>query len=95
MQLEAVTRSLHAFETLLQDLRERKQRKGGDLLPVTVRVKALYGEVAAIQEVIAQSGTRHRERSNPTASGARCRNHRAAGARPPMDRICPATGQEA
>ncbi len=54
MQLEAVTQSLHAFETLLQNLREQKQRKGEDLLPVTVRVKALYGEVAAIQEVIAR-----------------------------------------
>lgn len=54
MQLEAVSQSLHAFETQLQSLREQKQRKGEDLLPVTVRVKALYGEVAAIQEVIAR-----------------------------------------
>ena len=54
LQLEAITQSLHAFETLLQDLRTQTQRKGEDLLPVTVRVKALYSEIGAIKEVIAR-----------------------------------------
>lgn len=56
MQLEAVTQSLHAFETLLQGVREQEQRKGEDLLPVAVRVKTLYAEIASIQEVIARIG---------------------------------------
>ena len=54
MQLEAVTQSLHAFETLVQDLRGQTKRKGEDLLPVTVKVKELYGEIRAIQDVIAR-----------------------------------------
>lgn len=54
LQLEAMAKSLHAFETLMQELKEKKQRKSEDLLPVTVRVKSLYGEVGAIQEVIAR-----------------------------------------
>jgi len=52
LQLEAVTQSLHALETLLQGLRGQSERKGEDLLPVAVRVKELYGEIAAIQDVI-------------------------------------------
>ncbi len=56
LQLETITQSLHAFETLLQDLRAQKERKGEDLLPVAVRVKALYAEIGAIQEVIARIG---------------------------------------
>lgn len=54
LQLEAITKSLHGFETLVQELKAKTQRKGDDLLPVTVRVKSLYGEIAAIQEVIAR-----------------------------------------
>lgn len=56
MQLEAIAKSLHAFESLLQSARGRKQNKGEDLLPITVRVKALYAEIGAIQEVIARIG---------------------------------------
>jgi len=56
MQLEAVAQSLHIFETLLQGIREQEQRKGEDLLPVAVRVKTLYSEIASIQEVIARIG---------------------------------------
>jgi len=56
MQLEAVTQSLHAFETLVQDLRGQTKRKGEDLLPVTVRVKELYAEIKAIQDVIIRIG---------------------------------------
>lgn len=52
MQLEAVAQSLHAFESLVQDLRGQTKRKGEDLLPVTVKVKELYGEIRAIQDVI-------------------------------------------
>lgn len=54
MQLEAVTQSLHAFETLVQGLRGQTKRKGEDLLPVTVKVKELYGEIRAIQDVLAR-----------------------------------------
>ena len=54
LQLEAVTRSLHGFETLMHELKAKAQRKGEDLLPVTVRVKSLYAEIGAIQEVIAR-----------------------------------------
>ena len=54
LQLEAVTQSLHAFETLLHDLRTQNQIKGEELLPVTVKIKELYGEIAAIREVIAR-----------------------------------------
>ena len=54
MQLEAVTQSLHAFESLVQDLRGKAKRKGEDLLPVTVKVKELYGEIRAIQDVISR-----------------------------------------
>ncbi len=54
LQLEAVTQSLHALETLLQGLRGQSERKGEDLLPVAVRVKELYGEIASIQDVIAR-----------------------------------------
>ena len=54
MQLEAVTQSLHAFETLVQNLRGQTKRKGEDLLPVTVKVKELYAEIRAIQDVIAR-----------------------------------------
>ena len=56
MQLDAITKSLHAFESQLQELRAQKQRRGEDLLPVTVRVKGLYAEINAIQEVIARIG---------------------------------------
>lgn len=59
MQLEAVTQSLHAFETQLQTVKEQPQRKGEDLLPVAVRVKVLYAEVASIQEVITRIGQVH------------------------------------
>ena len=54
MQLEAVAQSLHAFESLVQNLRGQTKRKGEDLLPVTVKVKELYGEIRAIQDVIAR-----------------------------------------
>lgn len=54
LQLEAITKSLHGFETLVQELKAKTQRKGEDLLPVTVRVKSLYAEISAIQEVIAR-----------------------------------------
>lgn len=56
LQLEAVTQSLHALETLLQKLRMQSERKGEDLLPVAVRIKELYSEVASIQDVIARIG---------------------------------------
>ena len=54
LQLEAVTQTLHGLEELLQDLRSRAQRKSEDLLPVTVRVKELFSEIRAIQDVIAR-----------------------------------------
>lgn len=56
LQLDAITQSLHMLETLFQNLREQKERKGEDLLPVAVRVKALYSEIGAIQDVIARIG---------------------------------------
>ena len=54
LQLEAITQSLHAFETLLHDLRTQNHIKGEELLPVTVRVKELYSEIGAVKEVIAR-----------------------------------------
>ena len=56
LQLEAIAKSLHAFESLLQGARGQKQNKGEDLLPITVRVKALYAEIGAVQEVIVRIG---------------------------------------
>lgn len=56
LQLEAVTQSLHALESFLQDLKQQSERKSEDLLPVTVRVKGLYGEISAIQDVMARIG---------------------------------------
>lgn len=56
LQLEAITQSLHTFETLLQELKAQTERKGEDLLPVAVRVKGLYAEIGAIQDVIARIG---------------------------------------
>lgn len=56
LQLEAVTQSLHALESFLQELKIQSERKSEDLLPVAVRVKGLYGEISAIQEVMARIG---------------------------------------
>ncbi|QSI78932.1 ATP-binding protein [Niveibacterium microcysteis] len=56
LQLEAVSQSLHAFENVLQELRVLTRRSSEDLLPVAVRVKGLYAEIAAIQDVIARIG---------------------------------------
>ena len=52
LQLDTLTETRHALESLLQDLRGRDRRKGEDLLPVTVRVKELFSGIQAIQEVI-------------------------------------------
>lgn len=52
LQLDTPTETLHGLETPLQDLRGRTQRKGEDLLPVTVRVKELFSGIQAIQEII-------------------------------------------
>jgi len=56
LQLESIAQILHGLETLLQDLRGRNQCKGEDFLPVTVRVKELFGELRSIQEVIVRIG---------------------------------------
>ncbi|GAA5183427.1 hypothetical protein GCM10025771_34990 [Niveibacterium umoris] len=56
LNLEAVTQSLHGFESLLQELRAQTRRSSDDLLPVAVRVKGLYQEINAIQDVIARIG---------------------------------------
>lgn len=56
LQLEAVTQSLHTLETLLQNLHAQTERKSEDLLPVAVRIKMLFGEIAAIQEVMERIG---------------------------------------
>lgn len=56
LSLEAVSQSMHAFESVLQELRAQTRRSSEDLLPVAVRVKGLYAEVNAIQDVIARIG---------------------------------------
>jgi len=56
LQLEAVTQSVHALETLVQGLHMQTERKSEDLLPVAVRVKELYSEISAIQDVITRIG---------------------------------------
>ena len=52
MQLEAVTQSLHGLENSLAGLRDVSPRKGEVLLPVTVRLKEIFSEINAIQEVM-------------------------------------------
>lgn len=54
LQLETFTQALHGLETLLGGLRESAQRKGEALLPVTVRMKEIFSEIASIQEVMAR-----------------------------------------
>ena len=54
MLLETISQSLHALEAMMQELRDKQQRKSEDLLPVAVRVKGLYAEVNSIQDVIAR-----------------------------------------
>jgi two-component system, chemotaxis family, sensor kinase CheA len=54
LQLETLAQSLHSFENMLDDLRNRSSASNEDLLPVTVRVKSLYAQVAAIQETLAR-----------------------------------------
>jgi chemotaxis protein histidine kinase CheA len=56
LQLDVTAQSVHEFETLLQSLQKQTDRKGEDLLPVTVRVKSLYSEIGSIQDVIARIG---------------------------------------
>ncbi|WP_153109821.1 Cache 3/Cache 2 fusion domain-containing protein [Propionivibrio limicola] len=56
LQLDAITQSFHGFESVLRELREKTKRTSEDLLPVTVRVKALFSEIAAIRDVIAKIG---------------------------------------
>lgn len=56
MQLEAVTQSLHALENDAQNLRSQTDRSGENLLPLAVRIKSLYSEIASIQEVIGRIG---------------------------------------
>lgn len=52
LQLEALAQSLHSFESVLDGLRAQSSYNNEDLLPVTVRVKALYAQVSAIQETL-------------------------------------------
>lgn len=54
LKLDAVTKSLQVMEELLAGLRGRQTLRGEDFLPVTVRVKALYAEVNAIQAALAR-----------------------------------------
>jgi two-component system chemotaxis sensor kinase CheA len=54
LKLEAVNKSLQALEEVLAGLRGKTQLQGEDFLPVTVRVKALYAEVNAIQAALAR-----------------------------------------
>ncbi|WP_341679004.1 ATP-binding protein [Niveibacterium sp. SC-1] len=56
LNLEAISQSLHAFESVLDELHGQTRRTAEDLLPVAVRVKGLYAEVNAIQDVIARLG---------------------------------------
>ncbi len=56
LKLDVTAQSVHEFETLLQSLQKQTDRKGEDLLPVTVRVKSLYSEIGSIQDVIARIG---------------------------------------
>lgn len=54
LKLEAVSKSLNALEDILGGLRSRQNLRGEDFLPVTVRIKALYAEVNAIQAALAR-----------------------------------------
>ncbi|GAA5166885.1 ATP-binding protein [Viridibacterium curvum] len=54
LKLEALGDALHAFETVLSDLQQRKSGSNEDLLPVTVRVKSLYVQLHAIQDTLAR-----------------------------------------
>lgn len=54
LQLDVVAESLHALETLVHGLQNQPERKSEDLLPVAVRVKELYTQIGAIQDVIAK-----------------------------------------
>ena len=54
LSLESVTKSLNGFEDLLATLRGRSNLRGEELLPLTVRIKALYAEINAIQAAMAR-----------------------------------------
>jgi len=52
--LESVVQSFHGLEDLLGNLRERGELVGEDLLPVAVRMKALFSEIETIHNVLAR-----------------------------------------
>ncbi|MFT3734967.1 MAG: ATP-binding protein [Rhodocyclaceae bacterium] len=54
LKLDALGDALHAFETVLSELQQRKSASNEDLLPVTVRVKSLYVQLHAIQDTLAR-----------------------------------------
>ncbi|WP_373973747.1 Cache 3/Cache 2 fusion domain-containing protein [Chitinibacter sp. SCUT-21] len=56
LQLDATTQSLHELENQLKTLQQQSNFTAEDLLPIAVRVKALFSEVSSIQEVIARIG---------------------------------------
>ncbi|MBL8482891.1 MAG: type IV pili methyl-accepting chemotaxis transducer N-terminal domain-containing protein [Rhodocyclaceae bacterium] len=50
--LSSLAGNVHALETQLSELRERSDLMGEHFLPVTVRVKALFADLEAIQSVV-------------------------------------------
>lgn len=54
LKLDALADALHAFESVLGDLQQRKSGSNEDLLPVTVRVKSLYVQLHTIQDTLAR-----------------------------------------
>lgn len=52
--LESVVQSFHGLEDMLSGLRERGELMGEDLLPVAVRMKALFSEIETIHNVLAR-----------------------------------------
>jgi HPt (histidine-containing phosphotransfer) domain-containing protein len=71
LQLDAMVQSLHEFENLITGLQAQSERSSEDLLPVAVQVKALFSEIATIQEVINQiSQIQIKSNSHPAASNS-------------------------
>lgn len=54
LQLEAISQALHGFETQLAELKARAKRTSEDLLPLTVKMKELFGGLGTIKEVVAR-----------------------------------------
>lgn len=76
--LASVESRTHAFEDLLQDLRERSQLSGNDFLPLVVSLDEILGHLQSIRELALRTDALRANASLTTAAPARA-------ATPPFD----------